>query len=773
MNTTRGLSFRQSAAVQTIWRLLRAWVVFSVLCGSALAVEEPAAGNPQTETPLQRVLEALVKRLNPNRGELGMCAPPLPVKVEPIKIPEKPVLQRDFDEKHFAWCERVWIAPFKARLKGDPWDAAATVFVEESLRQWVRRSDRYLGGGVADEDRPTDLAEEGRRLVAQGCNDVLVLYLTGSMDYRANDNWRTASEYFEAALKKIEEDPKISRALAAFVATSYLRTKDRGGFGAVIEPVHNKAIAWLGEALTDGSYGKDDDAIFVHQQLAGSWSYYFDWKYDDLANVYTSPSLPLWARHTLAGAVEIKRAWEARGSGWAYTVTEEGWKGFREHLAKARSALVRGWQLRPDRPEAPTKMISVVMGGCESQEETERLWFDRAIAAQFDYLPAYRALEWAYRPRWGGSHALMLEFAKACLGTRRFDTAVPLEFFTTCNDIALELDDWRAFYKRKDVSTPLMELSRALLDEPTRQKEKTMRQSFLAVNAWLTGDYEQAESALRNVGEKLHSSASSKLRLYRSDEATMRAEVAIFNSAGAGDFKNGDRHYRIGALEAARSAYEAAAAKAGPAAQALLAARLAIVEFERLLATGDWVKVIPDAALAQWNVRAGNWSAAPDGTLVNKGADREGLILYRGRVGPRFEMRGEFEIDAAEGCCRNMGVAFGWRKELNEEWITCQVAQQGRGPITGQIRHRYKKPEGPKIKIDLKPRNTFLVRCKEGKITFELNDQAVFTEHQPDELTAGPDSGLIGFCSHKFCGNNTTRIRNIQIRRLAAADPTQ
>ena len=39
------------------------------------------------------------------------------------------------------------------------------------------------------------------------------------------------------------------------------------------------------------------------------------------------------------GWIEIKRAWAARGSGWANTVTEDGWRGFREHLTKAEALL--------------------------------------------------------------------------------------------------------------------------------------------------------------------------------------------------------------------------------------------------------------------------------------------------------------------------------------------------------------------------------------------------------------------------------------------------
>src|SRR5438552_1408112 len=106
-----------------------------------------------------------------------------------------------------------------------------------------------------------------------------------------------------------------------------------------------------------------------------------------------------WMLNLIGGVYHIQAAWAARGRGFADTVTPEGCQGFGRHLAAARQCLNKAMALEPKFPEAAAYMIEVSMGQDDGQE---RIWFDRAVAAQIDYLPAYQYLRWALRPRWGG-----------------------------------------------------------------------------------------------------------------------------------------------------------------------------------------------------------------------------------------------------------------------------------------------------------------------------------------------------------------------------------
>ena len=61
----------------------------------------------------------------------------------------------------------------------------------------------------------------------------------------------------------------------------------------------------------------------------------------------------------LEGRFAVDDAWAARGGGWANTVTDEGWKVFRQRLADAEQALNRSWELDPTLPGTPLDFMRV------------------------------------------------------------------------------------------------------------------------------------------------------------------------------------------------------------------------------------------------------------------------------------------------------------------------------------------------------------------------------------------------------------------------------
>ena len=79
------------------------------------------------------------------------------------------------------------------------------------------------------------------------------------------------------------------------------------------------------------------------------------------------------------------------------------------YLGLARRDLVESWRSRPDRPEAASEMITV-SEDAPAPAESERLWFDRTVAARMDYWPAYSTRLCRMLPRWGGSYDEMLDF---------------------------------------------------------------------------------------------------------------------------------------------------------------------------------------------------------------------------------------------------------------------------------------------------------------------------------------------------------------------------
>jgi len=130
-------------------------------------------------------------------------------------------------------------------------------------------------------------------------------------------------------------------------------------------------------------------------------------------------------RLNLKGQFLIQYAWDARGGGWANTVTENGWKLFSERLADADKTLSRCYELYPDDPNAPTSMLTVELGQGQGRQRME-MWFDRAMKADPGNVEACQIKLQYLMPRWHGSIEEQLRFGRQCLAGGQFDSRVPL-----------------------------------------------------------------------------------------------------------------------------------------------------------------------------------------------------------------------------------------------------------------------------------------------------------------------------------------------------------
>ena len=93
---------------------------------------------------------------------------------------------------------------------------------------------------------------------------------------------------------------------------------------------------------------------------------------------------------------------QARGTGFANTVTEAGWEGHKKHLGIAEEALRASWDADPTDPEVATEMIRVCLGRSLPRDEME-LWFKRAMEADGDYRNACAAKFQYLLPKWHGT----------------------------------------------------------------------------------------------------------------------------------------------------------------------------------------------------------------------------------------------------------------------------------------------------------------------------------------------------------------------------------
>jgi hypothetical protein len=159
---------------------------------------------------------------------------------------------------------------------------------------------------------------------------------------------------------------------------------------------------------------------------------------DDLASWYTLLSRPQytgssdythhfvkleeWGRRmpqsptplVVLGRAHVTWAWEARGSGLANTVTEDGGKKFGERLQEAASMLTKAIAMGAQDGEAHRQLIEVAKGSGAPKEQTEKI-FEAGIKLDPAYIPLYSEMAVALLPRWGGQPGDIAAFADRTL----------------------------------------------------------------------------------------------------------------------------------------------------------------------------------------------------------------------------------------------------------------------------------------------------------------------------------------------------------------------
>jgi hypothetical protein len=128
---------------------------------------------------------------------------------------------------------------------------------------------------------------------------------------------------------------------------------------------------------------------------------------------------------SLVGRAEVALAWGDRGNSYAYKVTDEGWKGFEEHLAKAEAALLKAWELNSSNAWTACEMMRVELGQGRSKSRMNT-WFIAAMDLAPDYYDAASLKAYYLEPRWHGSEQEALAFGRSCVDSKTWGGRVPL-----------------------------------------------------------------------------------------------------------------------------------------------------------------------------------------------------------------------------------------------------------------------------------------------------------------------------------------------------------
>ncbi len=336
-----------------------------------------------------------------------------------------------------------------------------------------------------------------------GCEGPRVLYAVGRVQYMAGD--------YEEFLKTFARTRKLYRERGYPVAFEFRLQRflcSRREMRRDPEKLrkNNERLARLyGRAFGDTQNKNGNQRYWLTTM-------YQTWRGDDdiptdlapiLAGIREAKDPAPWLVAFFHILQEVDLAYKARGDKWASEVTEKQWAGLRTHLQAAKKHALEAYRLRPEFPEPAAQMLSILVG---LDEPGLRKWFDRSVAAHFDYRSAYYKYIWALQPRWGGTNEALLAFGTECMKTNRHDTTVPSMLDRAIGKIVDDLDSYRAAFLMKGAYESYKELVAGILASPPYLPKETVKnyQAKLCLAGFVTGHRDESAQTYRSLRKPLN-----------------------------------------------------------------------------------------------------------------------------------------------------------------------------------------------------------------------------------------------------------------------------
>ena len=704
----------------------------------------------------QRGYRAATNSARVQRNLNGSSAEGVAEASKPVTWTTNTLTMRDFERRGREFRLRQWVAGYEQRGRHNP---AVDAEAEQFMRVWIARN---YGGPEATNTLSLE-AESDRLANNPDCTDPLVLIV-------AADN---SLNYFDMV-------HRFERALAAYPGTGHRAYPEfYGTIKLIFElgdnapgagALNSSALKLLPECFADGSFTPGDQQE-IAEIFVNDWGneFFFRNANSVCRIIHQAGPSYQWLALTLDGEREIRAAWQVRGHGWADTVTEEGWQGYRDHLAKAREHLTQAWNLQPGFPMAPRLMITVALG---DSDET-RTWFDRALLAQLDYPGAWEEMRWGLRPRWHGSEAALLTLGRTAIKTGRFDTEVPRKFLDCVADVEseMELAPGRHIYGRDDIWPDIQKMYQGYIDASAQSHWSHLggwRTSY-AVVAYFAGKYDVAREQLEALDWK---PVPEHLRDWGVDLSFMPLEVAA---------RTGPLGVKISAAESARSAgdfafalkqYGALAAASGADARTreFVQLRLAQLAVTQRLHDGKWADWLPaNDHDPNWVFSFGQAHRLADGALEAESSRKGHMLFSTVPTSRNFEIRGRLESVRSPNKNFQAGLVMGVPdfNGVHDNWYGFRLK---RNSEEGDVVSFSLGWSGEQIIEHVKLNditNSFDFILKNGRVTASVNGVEILHQATPPEGIQVPDNGyLVGLGAFSDSDAAVVRYRDVQLRQL-------
>ncbi len=368
--------------------------------------------------------------------------------------PSPKLSAEDAKQQRLAWNLKTTVQAYEqAGFSNPDWDEPA----KRALKEFARVRAQCI---EPDEPWTQIIATNCSAAVEAGCGDPMIAYLYIRCSMSQTNSPKDFVDAFCTTAEAMQKSsyPSI-RKFYVWQRTGQ-QVHDAYGYGTNIPlefariGIFSQGVSTLLEALSDKTIPPQEFYDASHEILEV-------WKnskahYGDLYHSIEKLLPDNWSNDPivllLKGEAYIHMAWVERGGGYADTVTDEGWKLFRERLAIAEEALNRAWKLNPKDPHIPLAFISVELGQGQGRERME-LWFQRAMELDPSSYDACWSKAYYLEPKWHGSAEDMIEFGRECVRAQNWKGRVPLILVDVHSELVgyLEKSEQAGYWKRPEV----------------------------------------------------------------------------------------------------------------------------------------------------------------------------------------------------------------------------------------------------------------------------------------------------------------------------------
>jgi hypothetical protein len=332
----------------------------------------------------------------------------------------------EIKQQRLAWNLKTLVEPYEqAGFTNPKWDTAAKLALAEFARTRANAVETNEPWGII-------IATNAAAAVQAGCTDPMLAYLNIKFAMDQTNSKEAFVEAFSTMADAMNSSsyPPIRKFYAALRAEQQYTYAY--GYGSNVDFTRPKQL--IMSARENFANSLNDKTMPSEEIYEACSELLYQWPGDvtSLKSCWEQIEKPLFANWPdesiswlLKGQAYNIMAADARGSGYADTVTKEGWKGFSENIAVAEKSLKRAWELNSKDPRTAVTMIWIANDQGQSRDQME-LWFNRAMENNTNDYEACQAKLNYIEPKWHGSTEAMLEFGHECTTNQAWGGHVPL-----------------------------------------------------------------------------------------------------------------------------------------------------------------------------------------------------------------------------------------------------------------------------------------------------------------------------------------------------------